>query len=143
MKTSIFALAALFSLHCSAEIRIYKNTDNTGINKLERIGVIETYLSNLSGTLKAMEAKLDATDLKLKTLDTTLSALKENDLKKIQDQLTEQKAAIAKPQDKVSMEELEKLKEDMLTLKNDDIEAIRQQILILKSGIDEIKFKQK
>ena len=41
------------------------------------------------------------------------------------------------------MEELEKLKEDMLTLKNDDIEAIRQQILILKSGIDEIKFKQK
>ena len=89
MKTSIFALAALFSLHCSAEIMIYKNTDNTGINKLERIGVIETYLSNLSGTLKAMEAKLDATDLKLKTLDATLSALKENDLKKIQDQLTE------------------------------------------------------
>ena len=143
MKTSIFALAALFSLHCSAEIMIYKNTDNTGINKLERIGVIETYLSNLSGTLKAMEAKLDATDLKLKTLDATLSALKENDLKKIQDQLAEQKKAPAKSEDKIAMEELEKLKEDMLTLKNDDIEAIRQQILILKSGIDEIKFKQK
>lgn len=142
MKTSILALAIFFSLHCQAEVIIYKSTDNTGINKLERIGVIETYLSNLSGTLKAMEVKLDATDLKLKALDTTLSALKENDIKKIQEQLAK-KPAETKPEDKVSMEELDKLKADMVSLKNDDIESIRQQILILKSGVDEIKFKQK
>lgn len=142
MKTSIFILSVFFSLHCSAEIVTYNSTYNTGINKLERIGVIESYLTGLSGTLKAMEVKLDATDLKLKNLDATLAALKENDLKKIQDQLAK-KPVEAKPEDRASLEELDKLKADMISLKNDDIEAIRQQILILKSGLDEMKFKQK
>ena len=141
MNSIILGTILLFSFNCIAQIETYTSTDNTGINKLERIGVIESYLQKLSGTLKSMEAKLEAQDIKLKSLEANVSAIKEQDIKRLETQIAEKKAV--KSEDKIAMEELEKLKADMVALKNDDIEGIAEQIRILKAAIDEIKYKKK
>lgn len=141
MKTLILVAGVLFSLSCGAQVELYTNTDNTGINKLERINVIESYLQKLSGTLKSMEAKIDAQDLKLKSLEANVSAIKEQDIKRLETQIAQKREV--KSEEKIAMEELEKLKADMVALKNDDIEGIAEQIRILKAGIDEIKYKKK
>jgi hypothetical protein len=121
-----------WSTLCNAEIEVYKSTDNTGINKLERIGVIEAYLVNLSKAVNDMDAKLALNSVKLDTIQTSLK-LKEDDIKKIQEKLLE-KSTAKTPE----MAELEKLKQDLLALKNDDIEKMRFQIQGLSNNMDSI-----
>jgi hypothetical protein len=133
VKTLIMSCAVFLSSLCYAEIEPYKSTDNTGINKLERIGVIETYLINLSATLKSMEGKIEANTLKLNNLESSIKTIRETDIKKIQDKLLEKNSAKTP-----EMAELTKIKEDILALKNDDIEKMRMQIQGLDSSIDSI-----
>jgi Mg2+ and Co2+ transporter CorA len=80
------------------------------MNKYERIGSIEKYLSNLSNTLKSMEEKIETQNKQIKELQsakppkevvnssldrslidkmqTEINALKKDDLKKVQDDVT-------------------------------------------------------
>jgi hypothetical protein len=135
VKKLILILGLTLSGVSDAEIQIYKSTDNTGINKLERIGVIEQYLATLSGTLQSIEAKVDATALKVNALEKVVVQIKEADIKNIQTKLVAVSAPVKNP----TTEELEKLKADFTVLKNDDIEGLRTQIQGLSSSVQSIQ----
>ena len=135
MKNLILGLGLIFSGLCAAEIELYKSTDNTGINKLERIGVIEQYLVNLSGVLKTIETKVDSNALKLMALEKVVAKIQETDIKNIQTKLGEKSTPVKSPE----MAELDKLKADVTALKNDDIEFIRTQIQGLNSAVQSIQ----
>lgn len=128
----VLVFVVLFSGLCKAEFEVYKSTDNTGINKYERIGVIETYLTNLSTALNKMEAKIDANYLKLSTLEGLLKA-NEAEVKKMQASMGEKKAPTA------SEAELEKLKADFLAIKNEDIEKLKIQVQGLNYSIQSVQ----
>jgi len=131
MKLFVLGLCLSFSSLCVAEIPLYKSTDNTGVNKLERIGVIEQYLINLSGTLQKIEAKVDASAIKVSSLEKVVAQIKDSDLKNIEKKLGEKVTPAKSPE----MEELNKLQADFTALKNEDIEAIRTQLQGLSSSI--------
>lgn len=135
MKKLILISGLIFSGLCAAEIQIYKSTDNTGINKLERIGVIESYLATLSGTLQNIEAKVDASALKISALEKVVAQIKDKDIKGLEAKLAEK----AVPQKNPTTEELDKLKADFTVLKNDDIEGLRTQIQGLNSSVQSIQ----
>lgn len=135
MKKLILMFGLTFSGLCVAEIQIYKSTDNTGINKLERIGVIESYLATLSGTLQNIEAKVDASALKISALEKVVAQIKDTDIKNIQAKLGEKSEPAKNP----TTEELDKLKADVTALKNDDIEGLRIQIQGLNSSVQSIQ----
>lgn len=134
-----YLLMAPFCLPASAEILAYESTDNTGINKKEQIDVIEKYLTNLSSTLKTMESKLDGNALKIKSLEEVVKVLKEQDLKKIQDQIGEKKAEAPTPAATPNSEELEKIKADILAIKNEDIEKVQIEVRSLRSSLEQIQ----
>lgn len=134
-----YLLLVTFFAPAMAEIKTYETTDNTGINKKEQIEVIEAYLKNLSGTLKAMETKLDANVLKLNTLENVVKAIKEQDIKKIQDQLGEKKDTPATATAASNTEELEKIKADILAIKNEDIEKVQIEVRSLNSSVEQIQ----
>ena len=131
MKLFVLGFVMGFTLPSVAEIPLYKSTDNTGINKLERIGVIEQYLITLSGTLQNIEAKVDASALKINSLEKVVAQIKDSDLKNLEKKIGEKAAPVKTPE----MEELNKLQADVTALKNEDIEAIRTQLQGLSSSI--------
>ena len=120
-KTLIVVMTLAVSQLCYAEIKVYQSTDNTGINKKEQIEVVETYLKGLSVQLQIMESKIDESAKKLKTLEASIYSIKEIDLKKLQDQIVPQKDEDKTSVQKENDEEMDKLKADILKIKNDDI----------------------
>ncbi|MBY0415318.1 MAG: hypothetical protein K2Q18_14195, partial [Bdellovibrionales bacterium] len=114
----------------------YKNTDNTGINKLERIGVIETYLTTLSATLKGMEAKVLAAELKTNAMEAKLLA-KEDEIKKLKEEIASTKELLFKST--IDPKELDRLKADILEIKNEDIEKIRILVQGLNYSVQSIQ----
>lgn len=135
MKKLILVLGLTLSGLCSAEVELYKSTYNTGINKLERIGVIEQYLATLSGSLQNIEAKVDATAIKVSALENVVAQIKDTDIKNLQTKLAEKAAPVKNP----TTEELDKLKADFTVLKNEDIEGLRTQIQGLNSSLQSIQ----
>ncbi|AUN98195.1 hypothetical protein C0V70_08770 [Bacteriovorax stolpii] len=144
-KKTVFSMLALtmaLTTSTFAEIKTYQSTDNTGLNKKEQIDNLERYLMELSGSLKNMEAKLDANAIKIKTLEDIVKAIREQDIKKIQDQLGEKKTdspAAAQAAPGPTMQEMDKLKADILTLKNEDIEKVQSDIRNLNSSVEYIQ----
>ncbi|MBC7714176.1 MAG: hypothetical protein H7177_12605 [Rhizobacter sp.] len=139
MKSLVVVLALVSAQLCYAEIKVYESTDNTGINKKEQIEVIEKYLTDLSGQLKNIEAKLEANTVKLKSLETNLSA-KDSDIKKIQDQMVVDKKTPAKTDgQKAEASEMEKMKSDILAMKNNDIEPLREDVNAMRFSIKNIQ----
>ncbi len=139
---SIIVLGVSVSFAALAEIKIYQSTDNTGLNKREQIDNVERYLIELSGSLKNLEAKIDANAIKLKTLEDGVKAIKEQDIKKIQEQLGQKKTdstVASQVQPGPTMQEMEKIKADILTLKNDDIEKVQSDIRSLNSSVEYIQ----
>lgn len=135
MKLFIFIFIFIINASLCAEIPLYKATDNTGLNKLERIDVIEQYLIKLSSTLLKIESRVDGNAQKLSSLEKVLIQIKETDIKKLENKLNE-KAVVTKTPE---MDELNKLQADLTTLKNDDIESIRIQIQGLSSSVQLIQ----
>lgn len=131
MKLFVLGVLLVFCAPLKSEIPQYKTTDNTGINKLERIDVIEQYLIKLSGILQNIETKVDASTLKISSLEKTVSEIKETDIKNLETKLEAKTASVKTPE----MEELNKLQADLTTLKNEDIESIRIQLQNIKSSI--------
>jgi chromosome segregation ATPase len=126
-----FLLLGSFSVH--SEIRTYQSTDNTGENKYERINTVEKYLIDLSNSLKSMESKLDENAKKIQALDSTIKTIKDKQeamiadseaKKKKESKLGESKTSPAAP-DSTEQSELDKLKADVLSLKNHDIERLK------------------
>ena len=122
----ILSFALLSTVKAFATVSIYQSTDNTGLNKQERLEAIEGFLTSLSKTLKAME---DEHQNEVKKMDELIKAhglLKEAQSKR---------EALGAPEKKIISdsdvkeskikEELEVLKRDILILKNDDIEKLK------------------
>lgn len=134
MKAVLFSFMFLvLSTRAMAEVSGYESTDNAGLNKQERIDNIEKYLSNLSASLKKMEAKLDENAQKFKSLDDVVKAMKaerEAAAQKIAGQLGEKKTVGVK-----DGAELEKMKADILVLKNDEIEKLKTQFSDLNETV--------
>lgn len=118
---SLFIFTILVSSNClKAEVQAYESTDNAGLNKRERIDSVEKYLSDLAASLKKMEAKLDENATKVKSIEEVLKAMKDAEAKKMAPKLGEQK--VADPKDKT---EMDKIKADILAMKNQDIEKLK------------------
>lgn len=137
MKTLLGMLILVIMLSASisamAEIKPYQTIDNSGLNKQERIEVIDKYLVDLASSLKNMESKLDENSKKLKSLEEVVKVIKENELKKVEPQLGEKKTTPAVASKDLS--ETEKLKADILTLKNKDIEKMKIDFEELKDTV--------
>lgn len=140
MKTLIVIGLLALTQPCYAEIKIYQTTDNTGINKKEQIEVIEAYLKDLSGMLKTIEARVEADSQRIKTMEANISAIREQDIKKLQEQVTKVSTVAKDPanetaQQKANAEEMEKIKIDILTMKNNDIEPLREDIGMIRASL--------
>lgn len=133
MKKMLLIVLILNTYLANAEIQIYQDTDNTGQNKLERIGVIEKYLIDLSNSVKKMDEKLDENAKKIKTLEADFKEIKNNDLKKLQTLLGEKKEEGGEDG------ELKKIKADILAIKNDDIEKLKSEVMGLNNIIKSIQ----
>lgn len=129
LETLIVTIMLSLSINAVADIKVYQSTDNTGLNKQERIESVENYLIDLSKSLRAMEAKLDENAKKMGAIDSVVKAMaaqKAAEDKLVLQKLGEKKSA--SPATTVAPEEmndLEKLKADILILKNDDIEKLK------------------
>lgn len=129
LETLIVTIMLSLSINAVADIKVYQSTDNTGLNKQERIESVENYLIDLSKSLRAMEAKLDENAKKMGAIDSVVKAMAAQ--KAAEDKLVLQKLGekkLAAPTTTVAPEEmndLEKLKADILILKNDDIEKLK------------------
>lgn len=112
----------IFATHSTvyAQVTAYESTENAGLNKKERIDAVEKYLADLAASLKKMEAKLDENSQKMKSLEDVVKAIKEAEAKKVEPKLGEQKAPNSKEKS-----EMDKLKADILAIKNQDIEKLK------------------
>ena len=122
MKIFMIFLGFIFILinqNLKAEIKPYQSIDNSGLNKQERIEVIDKYLVDLVASLKSMENKLDENSKKVKSLEEVVKALKNAELIKPAPPVSEKKNSSVVAA--VDLKEVEKLKADLLTLKNQDI----------------------
>ena len=141
LKTVVFFVIFGALPLCSAEVQVYKSTDNTGINKKEQIDGIEKYLATLSAQLNSLEQKIDASAAKIKGLEGAVASIKDNDIRKIQEQIapkpTDTKTVAQKAS--ASEEELEKIKADVLSIKNTDVEQIRLDINALRFSVKNLE----
>lgn len=115
-----------FSGKLIAEIKPYQSIDNAGLNKQERIEVIDKYMVDLVSSLKNMENKLDENSKKIKSLEDSFKSMKAAEIKKAEVVLGEKKTPLPK-----DLSEMEKIKADILAMKNQDIEK-------LKINVDEL-----
>jgi len=137
MKKIIIVLGSLFLTNARAEIKPYQSIDNAGLNKQERIEVIDKYLVDLVVSLKNMDSKLEENSKKLKSLEEVVKALKDADQKKA-DALVGQKKTTP-PLASNNLNEVEKLKADILTLKNQDIEKMKVDFSELKDTVQALQ----
>lgn len=130
MKRNLSILIGTFfvitSSFAQSQIPTYEATDNAGLNKRERIDSVEKYVIDLSSSLRSMESKLDENAKKIKALDDTVKGIKEELTKKEAAKLGEQKAPQKESKEvKEIYQELDKLKSDILSMKNQDIEKLK------------------
>jgi peptidoglycan hydrolase CwlO-like protein len=129
MKTIFIVLfSSLLTFSSFGETPTYTETENTGLNKKERIDSIEKYLTDLANSIKKMETKFQENTTKLKDLEEIVNSLKKNEEKAASAKLGEN----AKP---VTMPEFQKLKTDLEALKNKDIEKLKSDIDVLSNSI--------
>lgn len=140
IRTLVLATLCFGASELPAEIPGYQSTDDTGLNKKERIDAVETYLSNLTKSLTKLEQKIDENAKKLSDLDRVVAVLKANEAKKVDSKLGEVKQPTpANPTGKPEPSELEKLKADVLAIKNQDIEKLKANVEELSDTVKAIQ----
>ncbi len=128
-ETFIIALFCLGVSSSFAEIPAYQSTDNSGLNKKERIDAVETYLAKLAESITKLEQKLDENSAQIKNLEKAVKFLREEQTKKMDSKLGEAKMPVAaNPSGKPLPSELEQLKSDVMALKNQTIEKLRTNL---------------
>lgn len=123
MKNTVLLFTCLYFALCSnvfAQIEGYQSSDNTGLNKKERIDTVEKYLMDLSGSLKKMEAKLDENAKKIMALEGAVKKINEKTQVQLNGQLGEKR-----PDANGDLSQIDKMKADILSLKNKDIEKLK------------------
>ena len=122
------------------KVQTYESGENVGLNKQERLEHVDTFLSTQNSSLKNMEKKLDDNAKKIKDLESIIKALKEHQAKTdkaLEDKIGEK----ANPTSSASKElpEAEKLKADILSLKNKDIEKLKNDLSDLSDTVKAIQ----
>lgn len=125
-----------------SDIPPYVSTENVGQNKKERIDSVEKYLIDLSVSLHNMEAKIDESAKKIKNIDDAVKQLKDLTNKKEQSAQDEKKS-LASKEARVDKAEIDKLKEDILHLKNNDIEKLKLNFNELDESVKRLELKDK
>jgi TolA-binding protein len=139
IPTILLFVIAIFSINLSqAEVKVYEITENTGLNKLERIDTMDKYLVELSNSIKIMEAKLSENSEKIKSLESIIRTQKEEQLKKQNEKVTTE-ISKSSPTSTKDLSELEKLKADFIVLKNNDIEKLKVDFQDQKETINIIQ----
>lgn len=166
MKTLILSFVVILTSSASlAEIKTYQSTDETGLNKKERIDTVESYLSTLSTSLQKMEAKLDDNAKKIMALDQMIKDVQQKELKReLLENAAQKKMATKKSTgkdeekmgekesseknegyielkvgEKTQKSEIDKLKEDVLAIKNQDIEKLKTNLEELNDTVKAIQ----
>lgn len=123
-KTFISAILGLIfsNFSIASEIKEYSVTENQGLNKFERIGVIENYLVSLSKSLQKFEAKIDAQSEKIKGLESKLDGL---------EKLKTRETTTEKVVEKTAMnieQEIQMIKADIMSMKNKDVDPLKNDV---------------
>ncbi|NOT80700.1 MAG: hypothetical protein HOP07_17075 [Bacteriovoracaceae bacterium] len=135
--TIAFTLLILFINSTSAET--FEESENKGLNKAERLGLIEKHLVDLTREVKDLEAKNAENTKTIKELDAVVKKYKEQE-QKINAETEASSAAEKNTRDNLKInEELKKLKEDVMSLKNQDIEQMQELINALRFRLDNIE----
>ncbi len=125
LATLIIAMSVSALTYAESKIKTFEPTDN-GQNKRERIEYVENYVVDLVTTLRSMESKLDENAKKIKALDDVVKTIKDDLSKKETAKLGEQKAPAKESKEvKEIYQEMDKLKSDILSMKNQDIEKLK------------------
>jgi SMC interacting uncharacterized protein involved in chromosome segregation len=128
----------LFSMNSFSEVQEYKETENQGLNKLERIGHVEKYLSEIGHSMKSLELKLDENSKKMKDLDEVVKKLKIDLDKSIQERVGQ------KDNKAQSLgEDLNKVKSEVEALKLKDIEKLKGELSRLTDAVIDIQGRMK
>lgn len=133
-KVIITALILLNCNYLQAQTSIYQDTDNSGLNKKERIDNVEKYLTELSASVKKMEAKLDENDKKFKSFVEIVNVLKAKSEEAARTKLGEEKKV-----DKSSNPEIAKLQSELDSLKSKDIEKLKNEVQGLSDTLKAIQ----
>jgi peptidoglycan hydrolase CwlO-like protein len=129
LKILLICLTFLFYLNAIAETSVFKETDNTGLNKKERIDGIEKYLSDLSASIKNLENKFEENTKKLKSIEDVINKLNISSNKKLGEEIS----------DHDSNPELSKLKKEIEGIKSKEIEKLKLDITGLNESIKSIE----
>lgn len=133
----IFFLLILFINSSFAEI--FEESDNKGLNKAERLGLIEKHLVDLTREVKDLESKNAENTKTIKELDAIVKKYKEQE-QKVNAETEASSAAQKNISDNIKInEELKKLKEDVMSLKNQDIDQMQELINALRFRLDSIE----
>lgn len=139
-ETVIISLFCLGLSSSFAEIPGYQSTDNTGLNKKERIDAVETYLAKLAESISKLEQKLDENSAQIKNLEKAVKVFREEQAKKVDSKLGEAKVPTpGTPLEKTGPSELQKLKADVMALKNQDIEKLSKSLEELSDTVKAIQ----
>ena len=126
----MLCLLLFFTLSKSlyAEIGSFEENENKGLNKAERIGLMEKFLVSLPQEIKSLEAKIDENNKTIKALEASVKSMKDDSAK-----MNLEKAEVKEPSRSSGLSEKEaaefkKLKEDFLALKNKDVEFVSSRL---------------
>ncbi len=131
-----------FQIHLlKAEVPTFEEKENSGLNKFERIGLMEKFLVALPSEIKNLENKIEENNKTIKALESTVKLLKEENSKLALSHVDGAKDAGNKESGLTPKEALEfkKLKEDFISLKNQDIEPLQEQLGSLKIRLENIE----
>jgi peptidoglycan hydrolase CwlO-like protein len=127
VKSGIIIVSFLLAFKTLAAVTVYQEMDNAGLDRFERFSLIEKHLAELGKTINKLESKLDENSKMVKNLEAKFSELKVADSKK-----TDSKAEEKQVDGKKIEDEMKKLKDDFLSIKNKDIEPMKADIYDLK-----------
>jgi hypothetical protein len=140
LKTFLIALSLCSLTSAHAEIKTYHLTENDGLNKKERIDNVENYLIDLSNSLHSMESKLDENAKKIKLLDEAMKNIRIAEAKNVElNSDAGKKLSSRLGESKADGAEMDKLKADILSLKNQDIEKLKVNLQELSDTVKAIQ----
>ncbi len=153
MQCVVVLLISAFmnGLYAEDSIGLYKDTNNQGLNKLERIEYVEKYLKDFSASFKSIESKMEESNKRFKELEKNIEDMKK-DFQKIESKINNEKKDEKKEDKKLGeeikktaqeLEDIEKVKKDILSLKNQDIEKIKLDLEKLWVAVKMLETKSK
>ena len=131
VKTQVLVLVfgVLCAFNLVAGVNIYKETENEGMDRYERFANIEKYLIEIGNSLNKLESRIESNAGAVKALELKVEAFQAAETKKSELKVKAEEKTL---DGKKIEEEMKKLKEDFISIKNKDIESMKTEIYDLK-----------